>query len=113
MIKEAQKGVRTIVERFIYNEPPLKSKWAMNYSTDVSGRQYLFTHYQHVLLVVNPRTKLITYQWWEKPTDLRGLQSAVLVLKEKKKIKEEYQWDNTIKQFVLTPNNVTPQTELN
>lgn len=114
MLQEAQKGVREVIERFLNKQRPLKSKWMIQTYYDAYNGQYLvFTHYHHTLLVINPKTKLIIYQWWEKPTDLRGLQSAVLVLKEKKLIKEEYQWDNTIKQFVLMQNNATRQMALN
>lgn len=114
MLKEPQKGVRDVIERFLNQKRPLKSKWAFQtYYDPFKGSYLVLTHYHHTLLVINPKTKLIAFQWWEKPTDLRGLQSAVLVLKEYQLIKEEYQWDNTIKRFVLIPNSATHQMALN
>jgi hypothetical protein len=34
-------------------------------------------HYQHPVLIYDTRTQIVIYQWFEKPTDLRGLINAL------------------------------------
>ena len=80
------KAVQEVFDRYFNMKKPLKSKWQIGTTLDKQdGRSYLcFYHYHHLLLMYDLKENVVRYQWWEKPTDKRGLDSALLILEQRK-----------------------------
>lgn len=85
------KSVQVAFERYFNLQKPLKSKWQVTtYFDKRDGKTYLcFYHYQHLLLMYDFKQQRVCYTWWEKPTDKRGLDSALMIIKEYERRKAE------------------------
>lgn len=79
------KSVQEVFNRYFNLKKPIKSKWHIATMMDrQDGRSYLcFYHYHHLLLMYDLKDEVVRYQWWEKPTDKRGLDSALLILNQR------------------------------
>lgn len=80
------KSVQEVFDRYFSLKKPIKSKWRVTTMLDRrDGRTYIcFYHYHHLLLMYDLRDGVARYQWWEKPTDKRGLDSALIILNQRK-----------------------------
>lgn len=79
------KQMQECLDRAFQDKPPTPSrKWKafINYHPDYRGHLHLY-HYHHLVLVYDTNTHAIRYQWWEKPADKRGLDSAKEYLEER------------------------------
>lgn len=76
------KQIDTCLDRHFSGQKPLKAKWQARWHHENPDVLILF-HYQHVVLLANMKTKDIIYEWWEVPTDKRGLDAAKDYLKKK------------------------------
>lgn len=47
-------------------------------------------HYQHLILIYDLDINRVTYEWWEKRTDKRGLDSAKKWIEENQDIIKEF-----------------------
>jgi hypothetical protein len=78
------KQIDECLDRLFDGKPPLKKKWqARIQEVYLVERCLLLYHYTHLVLAVDLDTKEIHRQWWEKPTDKRGLDAALKYLREK------------------------------
>ncbi len=48
------------------------------WSESIANREQfiLLYHYHHLVLVYDTQDKMVVFEWWEKPTDKRGLDAA-------------------------------------
>lgn len=76
------KQINDCLDRFFENKPPLKKKWLPITHDNYPNCLILF-HYHHLVLVYDLNEKKPLYQWWELPTDKRGLDAALDYLKNK------------------------------
>lgn len=72
------KQIDECLSRAFEGRRPLKKKWRAGID---EGKLYLF-HYHHLVMIYDLKTKEIKHEWWEKPTDKRGLDAAKKWLKE-------------------------------
>lgn len=73
------KQIDECLDRVFEGKKPLSKKWKCLKFTEDFGQQvefYTLYHYQHIVLVYCITTNTIIYEWWEKPTDKRGLDAA-------------------------------------
>jgi hypothetical protein len=70
------------LNRFFNGVKPLKAKWQARWHPDYSHVMVLF-HYHHRVLVYDTENRKILEEWWELPTDKRGLDAAKEYLKNK------------------------------
>ena len=75
------KQIDTVMHRAFSGHPPLKTKWKgiINYERG-EHILYLF-HYHHLILKYNVTRRIYLHEWYEKPADKRGLDSAKIWLK--------------------------------
>lgn len=71
------------LERAFAGKKPLAKKWK---SIIEDGVLYLY-HYHHLVLVYDLEREITYHQWYEKPTDKRGLDAAKEWLLENKGLK--------------------------
>jgi len=76
------KQMNDCLDRFFAGQKPLKAKWQARWHKDYSHIMILF-HYQHVVLVYDTHNQEILKEWWEVPTDKRGLDAAKEYLAKK------------------------------
>lgn len=76
------KQMNDCLDRFFSDQKPLKAKWQARWHKDYPHVMILF-HYQHVVLVFDTEKKTFEHEWWEVPTDKRGLDAAKEYLKNK------------------------------
>jgi hypothetical protein len=69
------KQIDVCLDRHFTGQLPLKAKWQARWHKDHSHMLILF-HYQHVVLIYDTIAKKVEYEWWEVPTDKRGLDAA-------------------------------------
>lgn len=74
------KQINDCLDRFFANKKPLKAKWQARWHNEYEHIMILF-HYQHVVLVYDTKEHHILKEWWEVPTDKRGLDAAKEYLK--------------------------------
>lgn len=81
------KQINECLDRFFKKQKPLKKKWKAFETKDDEGNAYLLLyHYHHLVLAYNLTKEEVAYEWYEKPADKRGLESAKKYLKERKNI---------------------------
>lgn len=79
------KQIDDCLTRALDGKQPLKKKWAaIIHSTETHDYLFLF-HYHHEVLVYNLTDDEIIREWWERPTDKRGLDAAKKWLSERRK----------------------------
>lgn len=66
------KQIDECLDRFFDGRPRLKKKYQ---AVEHENCLYLF-HYQHLVLVFHLHTYEFLHEWWELPTDKRGLDAA-------------------------------------
>lgn len=66
------------LERFFQGKDPLNKKWRAYGS---HNRYMWLMHYHHVVLGYDFQEKKVIHQWYERPTDKRGLDAALEFLK--------------------------------
>lgn len=76
------KQMNDCLDRFFEGRTPLKAKWQARWHKDYSHIMILF-HYQHVVLVYDTAEQKVLHEWWEVPTDKRGLDAAKEYLAKK------------------------------
>lgn len=76
------KQIDECLDRFFSGMSPLKRKWQARWHKEHNHIMILF-HYQHVVLVYDTKEKKSLKEWWEVPTDKRGLDAAKEYLKNK------------------------------
>lgn len=76
------KQIYDCLDRFYTQQKPLKAKWQAKRHQE-NGHLYLF-HYHHLVLVYDDKVHKVLYQWWEVPTDKRGLDAALAYFENKK-----------------------------
>lgn len=76
------KQIDICLDRAFENKSPLKTKWkAIIEKDNVSNINKLtLFHYQHIILIYDLENKKILSQWYECPTDKRGLNAALKYL---------------------------------
>ncbi|KAK3287689.1 hypothetical protein CYMTET_4806 [Cymbomonas tetramitiformis] len=77
------KQVEEAIARARSQRAPLKQKWTCTVATSTMaerGEILSLYHYHHLILVANLTKHTITHEWWEKPTDKRGLDAAKRIL---------------------------------
>lgn len=68
---------KCLTRAFEYKNPSWSHKWkAFIQSNPDHGRILRLYHYCHLVLVYLVDDQFIFYEWWEKPADKRGLDSA-------------------------------------
>ncbi len=65
------KQIEEMFGRFIVDRPRLKKKWQMGYTIHNGIPTIIFFHYHHLIAIYTPQG--LVYEWYETPTDLRGL----------------------------------------
>lgn len=82
------KQIDECLTRAFNNKEPLASKkWKAFIGTDKKThcRVLILFHYHHLVLRYNLDVHEVKYEWWEKPADKRGLDSAKAWLEERRK----------------------------
>jgi hypothetical protein len=77
------KQIDTCLDRVFEGKKPLKQKWQVIIQKK-DNNLYLY-HYQHLILVYDLDNERIEYEWYECPTDKRGLDAAKEYLEKRKK----------------------------
>ncbi|MEK4781026.1 hypothetical protein NST86_33200 [Bacillus sp. FSL L8-0199] len=83
------KQISDCIDRALKGLPPLESKkWKAYLQWNEEHRTHYIClyHYQHLVLIYDTVKKSILHQWWEKPADKRGLDSAKEYIEEKERI---------------------------
>lgn len=80
------KQINEALNRLFDGRKQLKQKWiAIKHHSNDDNKDYLLLyHYQHLILVVSLDDYSIKHEWWECPTDKRGLDSAKIYIENKK-----------------------------
>lgn len=75
-----------LTRAFIGKEPLKSKKWKGFIRKDKSSSALylLLYHYHHHVLTYNIKNEEILHEWWERPADKRGLDSAKKWLSENK-----------------------------
>lgn len=78
------KQIDECLRKAFQNKSPTPSrKWKAFIQKELDGKEYLYVfHYHHLIVVYCIDTKDYTYEWWEKPTDKRGLDDIKKWLRE-------------------------------
>jgi hypothetical protein len=86
------KQIDECLTRAFYNHPPLKKKWQCIKIPDpyIKGSYfYKIYHYHHLILVYRTHTHTFLHEWWERPADKRGLDSAKEWIEEWRRKQQE------------------------
>ncbi|MEB2277013.1 hypothetical protein LAV82_23625 [Bacillus sp. ILBB4] len=86
------KQIDECLTREFSGKPSLKRKWRAFLGTNPKThcRMLLLYHYHHLILRYDVDHHVVLYEWWEKPADKRGLDSAKEWLGERqRKLKEK------------------------
>lgn len=79
------KQIDEALNRFFENKKQLKQKWIAIKHIEDNKDHLLLYHYQHLVLVVDLKNYSIQYEWWECPTDKRGLDAAKIYIENKRR----------------------------
>jgi|BioPla2DNA2_1021312.scaffolds.fasta_scaffold148471_2 hypothetical protein len=72
------KQIDVCFERFFAGKKQLKNKWQLQQPNQ--GDYIVLFHYNHMIMMIDPDTLEVTYQWYECPADKRGLDAAIAYL---------------------------------
>jgi hypothetical protein len=76
------KQIDECLQRVVNGQPPhAKRKWKGFLQWNGFYYELHLYHYHHLVLKYRFMDKKVLYEWWEKPADKRGLDSAKLWLK--------------------------------
>jgi hypothetical protein len=76
------KQINMVLDRHFEAKPPLSHKWGVIKCPTHTNAIRLY-HYHHLILIYDLDAETSLYQWWEKRADKRGLDAALLYLKER------------------------------
>jgi hypothetical protein len=76
------KQIDECLDRFFSNKRPLAKKWQAR-GVNMRRDELRLYHYHHLVLAYDVLNNKVLYEWWEKPADKRGLESAKEWLEER------------------------------
>lgn len=75
------KQIDECLTRAFKKNKPLRKKW----QAAINGNHLILVHYHHLVMVYDIETHTYLHEWWEKPADKRGLDSAKAWLEDRRR----------------------------